>query len=68
MYLPFSDTDLEMDALLATFEEELTAREKANPPTKPRESSTHCLGAAFWFSRHECSSSVFLMSAASFLL
>ena len=41
-----SDSNLDMEALLATFEEELMAREKANPPIT-RERSYHTAATLF---------------------
>lgn len=62
-----SDSNLDMDELLAMFEEELTARERENPLSSRRtleKGASHCLYSVFWFPRIECQPSVFLFSKA----
>ena len=63
------DSNLDMDALLATFEE-LTARVRANPQSTRRgqESASHSLYFVFWFLRIESRSPMHLLSTVTFIL
>ena len=66
-----SDSHLDMDLLLATFEEELTVRERANlqpsvRKAKSRTNASHSIYSLIQLSRSTCRPSVSLLSAVSF--